>query len=108
MKRIIENEICRLIKRSPDNDEYKSVTEYIEHLSDDDTSADDLRSLIIDWRDECMKQCEHCGKWHLVDQMLEVYGTYYCDEVCKHDHDDYVYDMSELEQDEYRFNVLNH
>jgi hypothetical protein len=107
MKRIIENEIYRLIKRFPTVDEYRSANNYLEYMADDDTNDDDLRELLTDWRDECMHQCEHCGKWQLVDQMLEVYGTYYCDEVCKHDHDAFTYDMSQMEQNEYKFNVIN-
>ena len=101
MKRIIENEIYKIIKRFPDETELKSALDYIDHWSDSSTYSDEIPALISDWCDDCMTMCEHCGQWGLTDKMLKAGSVYFCDEVCKYDHDAYTYDMRAEARAEY-------
>lgn len=84
MDRILENEIYRLIKRFPTESELKSAKKYIDEYVDSETTADDLRYAVIAWYDAEMGECVHCWRHHLIDEMLDVYGDKYCDELCLH------------------------
>lgn len=106
MRRIIENEINKIIKRYPTDDELNKAIEYLDFWADEETSADDLHSMISDWVDEYMAQCEHCGKWHLKDEMSYSHRGYLCDEVCEYEFDKYNMTQEDI-YNEYRFNVLN-
>lgn len=108
MNNIISNEIKKLINRYPTDDELNSCINYIDDGSLNDLGADDLRSLISDWFDDNMRQCENCGKYHLMDEMTQNPNGWFCDQVCEYEYDANTYDLYKLENEEYRLNVLNH
>lgn len=106
MKRIIKNEIKKLIKRFPTEYELNSVIEYIDFYSDEETTGNDLRGLVSDWVDENMAQCECCGMWELKTDMISKCYGYLCSELCEYEYDRCTYSQSDV-RSEYEFNVLN-
>ena len=82
MNRILENEIYRLIKRFPTETELKSLQDYLDKFVDSETMAESLSCLVGDWFDDYMTQCLCCGEYHLITEMEEYCGDYYCDECC--------------------------
>lgn len=107
MEQIITNEIYKLIGRNPDEYELESAIKYLDGCADDLTTPEQIHDFLTDWRSDCMVRCECCGKWGLRDEMIHKDFCFFCDEKCEHEYDEYTYDMSQLERDEYKFNVLN-
>jgi len=107
MKRILENEINKLIGRYPTEDELNSAIKYLDGCADDLTSADEISGLLEDWRSNCLETCAGCGAYHLPDDMVldEDSNEMFCNEECIYDWKN-GYTMSELESGEYKHNVL--
>lgn len=104
MNRILENEIYRLIKRFPTETELNSLVEYIENnITDETFTSDKLPCMVSDWLEENMAQCVNCGKWHLIEDMVNPYGDneYYCDEECQELYLENAYDMHAEARAEY-------
>ena len=106
MNTILENEIEKIIGRTPNEDELQSAIKYIDGCSDDLTRANDIPGLLEDWRSDCMVKCTNCGAYHLADDMFsdEDSNELFCDEQCAYEwHNGYT--MSQLESQEYRANM---
>lgn len=88
MNRILENEIYKLIKREPTEEELNSAIEYLDFCADDLTDYSDIPQLLEDWLHDKMTKCSYCGSWHLFSEMEEEFGNWYCDSTCfKEDHE---------------------
>lgn len=109
MNRILENEIEKLINRTPNEDELKSAIEYLDGCSDDLTTSADIPALLGDWRDTCLRQCTNCGQYHLKEDMIDDEEGYadnlFCDEQCLYEWKN-GYSMEQLDSEEYSLNVL--
>ena len=82
MERIISNEIYRLIKREPSQEELESAMKYLDSCADDLTYGESIPELVEDWLRDEMKQCAYCGSWMLKSEMYEDGYDYFCDEGC--------------------------
>ena len=82
MNRILENEIEKLISRTPTEEELNSAIEYLDGCADDLTKAEHIPELLKDWLHDCMTKCQWCGAWGLMSEMEEEYGYFYCDKEC--------------------------
>ncbi|MBR4420187.1 MAG: hypothetical protein IKT32_04840 [Clostridia bacterium] len=82
MKRIIENEIYKLIKRIPSEEELQSAIDYLDGCADDLTLAESIPGLLEDWLADKMAKCEYCGAWCLRSEMYEDCDNWFCDETC--------------------------
>ena len=94
MKTILQNEIYRLIKREPTEEELDSAIQYIEDSSDDLTDYSDIPQLLEDWLHDNMTKCAYCGSWHLFSEMENEHGNWYCDSTCVYE-DENGLDMEE-------------
>lgn len=83
MKRILENEIYRLIKRTPTEEELNSAIEYLDSCADDLTDYSDIPTLLKDWLHDKMAKCEYCGTWALKSEMVHNMYGYFCDDTCE-------------------------
>lgn len=90
MKRIIENEIRKLIKRDPTEEEIDNAIKYIDGCSDDLTLIKHLPELLTDWFMDNMKVCSQCGKYELFDNMIHSHCEHFCSSECE---DKYVEEM---------------
>lgn len=97
MNRILENEIYKLIKRIPTEEELASAIEYLDACADDLTKAEHIPELLQDWLHDKMAVCQWCGAWGLKSEMVEEYGFWFCDETCQNE----GYDMHEEARAEY-------
>lgn len=97
MNRILENEIYKLIKRIPTEEELASAIEYLDACADDLTKAEHIPELLKDWLHDKMAKCEYCGTWALKSEMEEEFGYWYCDEKCQNE----GYDMHAEARAEY-------
>lgn len=82
MEQIIKNEIYKLIKRFPSEEELQSAIDYLDGCADDLTTAKDIPGLVEDWLSDKMTQCEYCGAWCLRSEMYEYNYSWFCDETC--------------------------
>lgn len=107
MNTIISNEIKSLIYRFPTTEELDSCMQYIEDGSNETTTADEIKGLVMDWFDDNMRQCENCGEYHLMSKMTKNPNGWFCNEVCEFEYDNKTYSLYDLEREEYKINVLN-
>ena len=82
MNRILENEIYKLISRTPTEEELASAIEYIDSCADDLTKAEHIPELFQNWLHSEMTKCQWCGAWGLMSEMEEENGYFYCDKKC--------------------------
>ena len=83
MNRIIENEIYKLISRTPTEEELKSALEYLDCCADDLIFSEDIPILLKEWLGDYMAQCEQCYQWGLKSEMVHNMYGYFCDENCE-------------------------
>lgn len=107
MKKIIANEIRSLIHRNPTTEELNSCIQYVEDGSNETTVPEEVKGLVVDWFDDNMRQCENCGEYHLMSEMIKNPNGWFCDQTCEFKYDSKTYSLYELENEEYKANVLN-
>ncbi len=101
MKQILENEINKIIGRFPDQDELQSAINYLENHTDSDTTAEDIKYLLGDWRSDCMVRCVNCGKYFLANNIIQTPQGHFCGEYCMYDYENETYNMHAEARAEY-------
>lgn len=107
MNQILQNEIEKLIKRTPSDDELQSAINYLDGCADDLTTADEIAGLLEDWKHDCLVKCTNCGQYHLAEDMIpdDECNDLFCNETCLYEWKN-GFTMSQLESEEYTANVL--
>jgi len=107
MNQILQNEITKLIKRTPSDAELQSAIKYLDDHADDQTTGEQINDILLDWMFDCLVKCANCGQYHLPEDMIpdDECNDLFCNETCLYEWKN-GFTMSQLESEEYAANVL--